>query len=190
MINYMQPFLLLPNRVWRTYQGGAILDTMEGKANGQDSHFPEDWVGSATRAINPGREDIADEGIGQALGADGQRYSMTQLYTSVPEDALGAAHVAAYGTEPYLLVKLLDSAMRLHIQAHPSVAWSQKHLNVNSGKTEAWWILQTRTDDAYVYMGFQKPPTSPEWKRIVDEQDLRVMNGCFEKVRRRRGAGR
>ncbi|MEM7532371.1 MAG: class I mannose-6-phosphate isomerase [Chloroflexota bacterium] len=181
-INYKQPFYLLPNRVWRTYQGGRVLDQMQGKPAPADSHFPEDWVGSATRAANPGREHLTDEGIGMAQTTSGETFTMAELYTTSPEEALGAAHVAAYGSQPYLLVKLLDSAMRLHIQAHPSVAWSQQHLGANSGKTEAWWILNTRTDDAYVLVGFQHPPSVAEWRRIVDEQDLEAMLACFERI--------
>ena len=30
MIDYDQPFEILPNRVWRTYRGGATLDEIEG----------------------------------------------------------------------------------------------------------------------------------------------------------------
>ncbi|MEZ4712341.1 MAG: class I mannose-6-phosphate isomerase [Caldilineaceae bacterium] len=181
-INYNQPFLLLPNRVWRTYEGGRVLDQIEGKTNPTDSHFPEDWIGSATRAINPGREHIADEGIGVAQSVDGNRFSMAQLFATSPVAALGAAHADAFGAQPQLLVKLLDSAVRLHIQAHPNVAWARRHLNSHSGKTESWWVLQTRTDDAYVYLGFQHPPTAQEWRRIVDAQDFDAMLACFERI--------
>ncbi len=181
-INYQQPFRLLPNRVWRTYQGGAVLDQLAGQAHPVDSHFPEDWVGSATRAVNPGREELTDEGIGQAEDAAGNRYRMSQLYTAQPELALGERHVAAYGAQPYLLVKLLDSAMRLHIQAHPSVAWAKAHLDASSGKTEAWWILHTRTADAYVYMGFQRPPTPAAWQQMIDRQDLAAIEACFDPI--------
>lgn len=185
-IDYEQPFELLPNRVWRTYKGGAMLDRMEGK-EGEDGHFPEDWVGSATRAANMGREDLPDEGVGRARGVDGVEYSMEALYQGEPEKALGAAHVKAYGVQPYLLVKLLDAAMRLHIQAHPSVAWAQKHLRADSGKTEAWWILGARQEQAWVYMGFQHAPTPEQWQRIIAAQDLAAMAACFEKVPVRAG---
>ncbi len=181
-INYHQPFILLPNRVWRTYQGGRVLDQIQGNPNPADSNFPEDWVGSATHAVNPGREALVDEGIGTAQTVDGTTVTMAALYTASPVDALGAAHVQAYGAQPQLLVKLLDSAMRLHIQAHPSVAWARQHLNANSGKTEAWWILQTRAADAYVYMGFQRPPTMAEWRRIIDEQDFDAMRAGFDPI--------
>ncbi|HIG57217.1 MAG TPA: hypothetical protein EYQ18_25130 [Candidatus Handelsmanbacteria bacterium] len=181
MIDYNQPFELLPNRVWRTYKGGAMLDQMQG-GEGEDGHFPEDWVGSATRAANMGREDLPDEGVGRARGGDAMEYTMEALYQGEPDKALGAAHVKAYGAQPYLLVKLLDAAMRLHIQAHPSAVWAKQHLAADSGKTEAWWILGARQEEAWVYMGFQHPPTPAQWKRIIDEQDLPAMAACFEKV--------
>lgn len=181
-IDYHQPFILPPNRVWRTYQGGRVLDELQGRGSPADSHFPEDWIGSATTAVNPGR-DVAGEGVGSARTIDGATYSMSQIYETSPEDALGAEHVEAFGVQPQLLVKLLDSGIRLHIQAHPNVRWAQQHLNADSGKTEAWWILKTRSEDAYVYLGFQHSPTVGEWRRIVAEQDFDAMLACFEQIR-------
>ncbi|NKB66948.1 MAG: hypothetical protein GKR89_07805 [Candidatus Latescibacteria bacterium] len=186
-IDYQQPFHLLSNRVWRSYRGGCTLDQIEGKEGPADGHFPEDWVGSATRAVNPGREHLADEGVGQARGCDGRICSMEELYTGDPQQALGRAHATAFGAEPRLLVKLLDSAMRLHVQAHPSAAWAQRHLNASSGKTEAWWILATRTDPAWVLVGFQRPPTEQAWRRMVEEQDLEAMLACFDRIAVRPG---
>ncbi|MBN2581437.1 MAG: class I mannose-6-phosphate isomerase [Planctomycetes bacterium] len=181
-IDYHQPFLLPSNRVWRTYLGGRLLDGIEGKGRPADSHFPEDWVGSATRAVNPGREHLADEGVGRAVACDGQTFSMADLYTQCPREALGPAHVEAFGPQPQLLVKLLDSAIRLHVQAHPSVAWARRHLGSDSGKTEAWWILGSREADPYVLLGFQRPPSPAAWRRMVAEQDIETMLACFDRV--------
>ncbi len=177
--NYHQPFALPPNRVWRSYTGGLLLDRIEGRESPTDSHFPEDWVGSATRAINPGRE---DEGIGTARGADGRSIRMDALYGDAPEAALGDEHVAAFGAQPQLLVKLLDSAVRLQMQAHPSVPWARRHLGASSGKTEAWWILDSRQPDPWVLLGFQRPPEPREWKRLMERQDVRGMLGCFDRI--------
>jgi len=53
---------LPPNRVWRTYLGGRTLDELASEVGGHvpvpafspaDTHFPEDWIASTTRAINP-----------------------------------------------------------------------------------------------------------------------------------------
>ncbi len=181
-IKYDQPFELLGNRVWRTYKGGAVLNRIAGKSDAEDDHFPEDWVGSATRAANAGREHMRDEGISRARAADGREYSMEEVYQTDPLQALGAEHLQAFGPHPQLLVKMLDAAMRLHIQAHPSVAWAQRHLQAQSGKTEAWYILQTRQPEAWVYLGFQQPPTPADWQRMVEAQDLAAIEACFEKV--------
>lgn len=181
-IRYDQPFELLSNRVWRTYKGGAVLDRIAGKSDGRDDHFPEDWVGSATRAANAGREHLRDEGISRARSADGREYSMEEVYQTDPQQALGAEHVQAFGAHPQLLVKMLDASMRLHIQAHPSVAWARRHLGAESGKTEAWYILETRQEEAWVYLGFQNPPTPAAWKQMIDAQDLSAIEARFEKV--------
>jgi len=181
-IDYRQPFELLPNRVWRTYSGGMLLDRIEGTAQPADGHFPEDWVGSATRAVNPRRETLVDEGVGSARTVDGRVRSMERIFGADPVAAMGATHVEAFGPQPQLLVKLLDSAMRLHVQAHPSVTWAMQHLDSTSGKTEAWWILESREPDPWVYLGFQRPPTPEAWRDIVDRQDIDAMTACFDRV--------
>ncbi len=59
-----------------------------------------------------------------------------------------------------VLVKFLDSSIRLHFQAHPTREFSQQYLNSNSGKAEAYYILKVREgiDNPYIYLGFQHPP--------------------------------
>lgn len=181
-MNYGQPFRLPPNRVWRTYIGGKLLDQIEGKEPAEDSHLPEDWIGSATRAVNPG-ERPPDEGIGWAEGADGSCIRLDELFGTSPEQTLGRAHVATFGSDPKLLVKVLDSADRLHIQAHPTAEWSRERLGGSSGKTEAWWVLDSRSDDSWVILGFQRPPAVGEWRRILERQDLDAMMACFDPIR-------
>ncbi len=97
---------------------------------------------------------------------------------------LGAEHVAKYGANTQFLLKFLDSAIRLHIQCHPTIPFAQKHLNSNSGKTEAYVILSIRDDvkDPYIYMGFQHPPEPAEFKRMIEEQDSEALLACFDKV--------
>ena len=180
-MNCNQPFRLLPTRVWRAYLGGRILDEIEGKPHPQDANFPEDWIGSATRAVNAGREEI-EEGISTAEGSDGSRIRMDNLFQGYPDEVLGAAHLKAFGSNPQLLVKYLDSSVRLHMQAHPSVEWSQRNLNDNKGKTEVWWILGSREPDPRVYFGFQRPPSPGEWGRMMKEQDCEGMLACFDSI--------
>jgi mannose-6-phosphate isomerase len=173
---------LPPNRVWRTYSGGLMLDLMEGRANPADGTFPEDWLGSTVRAINPGRA-ANDEGLARVLFSGGAAV-LADLVAADPEYFLGAAHVKRFGTNPMVLVKYLDSAVRLPFQAHPTVEFSRQHLNAESGKTEAYYILSTRPEVAepYIYLGFQHPPTRAELRRMIVEQDIAAMERCFEKI--------
>jgi mannose-6-phosphate isomerase len=171
------------NRVWRTYPGGMKLDLMEGKAQPADAHFPEDWIGSTTCAVNKGREHLTEEGLSKVRLA-GRKYILKALFEKEPLALLGAQHFKKYGANTQFLLKFLDSAIRLHIQCHPTIPFAQKHLNSNSGKTEAYIILNIRDEvtDPYIYMGFQNPPISGEFKRMIEEQDIDALLACFEKI--------
>ncbi|MBM4104014.1 MAG: mannose-6-phosphate isomerase [Planctomycetes bacterium] len=179
------PYILFlePNRVWRTYPGGKKLDIMEGKTQPEDTHFPEDWIGSTTRAVNKGREHLIEEGLSKVT-IGGETQTLKALCEKYPDALLGAAHVAKYGANTQFLLKFLDSAIRLHIQCHPTIPFAQKYLNSNSGKTEAYVILSIRDEvrEPYIYMGFQHPPEKAEFKRMIEEQDGKAMLSCFEKI--------
>lgn len=174
---------LKSNRVWRTYPGGKRLDQMEGATNPEDNHFPEDWIGSTTRAVNIGREHMIEEGLSKVtLG--GKTMTLKALCELMPEAMLGPEHVKKYGTNTQFLLKFLDSAIRLHIQCHPTIPFAQKHLNSNSGKTEAYVILSIRdnVENPYIYMGFQNPPSKEEFKKMIEDQNSEEILSCFEKI--------
>lgn len=174
--------LLPPNRVWRTYPGGATLDRLAGVTEPRDTHLAEDWIGSVTRATIPGREQH-DEGVAPVV-VGGITHDFRQLIDSDPDYFLGAPHVARYGASPMLLVKFLDSAIRLHFQCHPSREFARKFLNSPSGKTEAYHILGIRegVTAPYIYLGFQHPPEPADLRRWIETQDTAAMERCFEKI--------
>lgn len=182
-VNYKNRLLRLPqNRVWRSYQGGRILDSLIGKGNPSDSHYPEDWIGSVTAARNPDSQN-PNEGISTvALGE--KEWLLTDLIAIDPEYFLGADHVASYGLQPMVLVKLLDSAVRLQLQVHPTAAFANQHLSSNSGKAEAYYILGIRNEveEGYVYLGFQRPPGREKFKKWIEDQDLASIEGCFDRI--------
>lgn len=177
-----------PNRVWRTYLGGKTLDTLEGRPWPKDSHFPEDWIGSTTRAVNPDRPDVSDEGL-SSISLQGERVLFRDLVARDPGKMVGEDHYRRYGASTGFLLKLLDSAVRLHIQCHPTVAFAKEHLGSDSGKTEAYVILETRAEVArpYIYLGFQKPPTPRELRRAIEEQDIAALESFFEPIPVQRG---
>lgn len=182
-MNIPEILLLGPNRVWRTYPGGMRLDQMEGKESPLDEHFPEDWIGSTTRAVNKGREHLTDEGLSMVRIA-GKTLTLKSLCENEPNALLGTRHFEKYGANTQFLLKLLDSAIRLHIQCHPTIPFAKKYLNSSSGKTEAYVILNIREEvkDPYIYLGFQKPPDKEDFKRMIEEQDIEALLACFEKI--------
>lgn len=180
--------MLPPNRVWRTYLGGKTLDTLEGKINPKDGHFPEDWIASTTLAVNAGRENIQEEGLSM-VEIDGVVHKLKDIMERFPDDLLGPEHFRKYGANSQFLVKLLDSVIRLHIQAHPTVEFAGKYLQSNSGKTEAYIILGSRKDieEPFIYLGFQHPIPREEFKNAVMNQDTTKLLSCFEKIPVRTG---
>ena len=175
--------LLEANRVWRTYSGGKCLDVLEGKLVPADGHFPEDWVASTVKATNIGREQFHNEGYSQ-VQIDGTSYLLKELFERYPREFLGDEHFNKYGANTQFLTKLLDSSIRLHLQAHPTIQFSQKYLNSNSGKTEAYVILSAREEikNPYVYVGFQHPLSRDDFKNAVERQDIPRMISCFERI--------
>jgi mannose-6-phosphate isomerase len=175
--------LRLPsNRIWRTYPGGLMLDMMEGNPSPADGSFPEDWISSMVKAINP-LSQKENEGLARVVFPGGEAV-LAELVTADPEYFLGAAHLKRFGTNPMVLVKYLDAAVRLPFQVHPTVNFSRAHLNANSGKTEAYYILSTRPEVAepYIYLGFQRPPSRAELRRMILEQDMVALERCFDKI--------
>lgn len=175
------PILFEANRVWRSYLGGALLDRMENKDNPVDTHYPEDWIGSTTLAKNPGAVD-PDEGL-SVCNIGGDRRLFRDLLAENPEFYLGEHHTRTVGAELGILVKYLDSAVRLHIQAHPTAAFARKYLNTTYGKAEAYYILSVRPGaDAHVLLGFQRPPGREELRDWIVNQRLTRLRRAFDPI--------
>ena len=140
--------------------------SMDGREHPVDSHFPEDWIGSTTRAVNKGREHLTEEGLSKVTIGD-ETLTLKALLEKKPNRyARSSDTFEKYGANTQFLLKFLDSAIRLHIQCHPTIPFAQKHLNSNSGKTEAYVILSIREEvkDPYIYMGFQNPPAKADFR--------------------------
>ncbi len=171
------------NRVWRTYQGGKQLDLIEGKQNPKDSNFPEDWIGSTIEAHNVGREHIS-EGLAMVTNDIGQTLPFRDLLTKEQLYYLGTDGNSVRSMDDIPLVKYLDSATRLHFQAHPTRAFAQERLDSPRGKTEAYVILEIRADvsDPYIYAGFQRSPSREQLKEWIERQDIASIEKCFDRI--------
>lgn len=178
------PLKLKSNRVWRTYSGGAMLEAWQGESQPRDSEYPEEWVGSAVRAVNAGR-DAPNEGLSLVRLPDGTDVPLTHFIKQNPAAYLGQKHAEKYQSNPALLVKLLDASERLTIQVHPDREFAMREFQSPFGKTEAWYILGGREiggEEPSVLMGF-KPYITPEiWKELFDKQDTKGMREALHRV--------
>ncbi len=156
---------LKENRVSRSYLGGKNIDLFLGKTKSEISLFPEDWTASLTSAYNS--TDGHVEGLGETV--DGEKLT----------DLLGDG-------KPNILVKLLDSAERLVIQAHPTVPFAKKFLNNDFGKTECWFFLDCEPD-ACVYIGFKEGALRSEWEKAFFENDSKKMLSMLHRLPVKKG---
>jgi len=184
----MPCYKILPNRVWRTYRGGRLLDALSLKANAVDDHFPEDWIGSTVRAVNVGREELV-EGYTKVQDSQGNTSLLADILSTNPAEMLGTEHVREFGSQLGFLVKFLDAGIRLHIQAHPDRAFSRLHLQSNAGKAEGYYILATREEepDPCVYLGFKQPVTRERLQQLVEDQNIDSMLELLHKITVRPG---
>ena len=178
------PMLLAPNRVWRMYKGGAMIDRLKGVADPKDSEFPEEWVGSTVQASNPGTHYRHGEGLALVSANIPEPVSIKNIIERYPEEILGAQHVKAHGTNSALLVKLLDAAERLIIHAHPTKAFAKDHLNSCFGKTEAWFVLETRpeVEEPYVLIAFKQDVSRQRYREMLNRQDVSEMMRVMHRV--------
>ena len=147
------PIFFERNRVGRVYSGGRLFADFFGD-EAKDGFFPEEWIASRVRAINKvpngekeGVSRVKEENAEQENGGS-NGIGFDELLERYPEEMLGKSG------KMRILVKILDSAVRLPAQAHPDKAFSRKYFHSEYGKTESWVILGTRPG-ARIYFGFQ-----------------------------------
>ena len=161
----MDPIVLGPNQLHRFYRGGAAITGLRGIPH-EDEFAPEDWVGSATSVFG-------SESVGLTTLPDGQ--TLRDAIVRDPEAFLGPEHAERFGPDPALLVKLLDSGQRLPLHCHPGRDFARRHLDCPYGKTEAWVIVEARSPEPFVHLGFRHdvdPSTLTDWVTRQDSEAI------------------
>lgn len=169
---YEKPVFFEKNRVWRVYTGGALFAELFGD-DSVDGYEPEEWVASSVRALNKVSKG-EKEGISRIRDTEVYFDDLLKMY---PAEMLGDRK------EFGVLIKFLDSAIRLPIQAHPDKAFSKKYFQSDYGKTESWIVLATRPG-ASLYFGFKEKLTKEEFIKAVEqsETDKTVMEPLLNRV--------
>jgi mannose-6-phosphate isomerase len=170
------PLFFERNRVFRVYEGGKLFHDFFGD-EAVDGNLPEEWIASKVKALNREMR-YPDEGLSKILGGD---ETFASLLANHPEEMTG-------GKGFDILVKILDSAVRLPAQTHPDPAFSRKHFASNHGKTECWVILATRPG-AKLFFGFKEGVTEADLRAAVEksEQPGDAFSGLLQEVEAKAG---
>jgi mannose-6-phosphate isomerase len=163
---------LPPNPVFRFYKGGAGIDRFRDVEPGSGPGAPEDWVASTTTSFGNATEGLASLEDGRVI---------RDVIAADPVAFLGADHVADLGSNPGLLVKLLDAGERLAVHFHPGREFAREHLHSDFGKTEAWLILEAEPG-AHMHLGLREPIEPETLRRWVREQNSDEMLAALNKV--------
>jgi mannose-6-phosphate isomerase len=174
----MKPVVLPPNQLRRFYKGGPRIDALRGEPQGEDGR-PEDWVGSTARSWGSETEGLSRLADGTVL---------KEAIEANPEAYLGPEHVARHGSDPALLVKLLDAGERLPVHYHPGRRFASEHLGLRYGKTESWLILEA-DPGAAVHVGLKEPLDLETARRWLAEQDAGAMLDALHEVPVQAGDG-
>jgi mannose-6-phosphate isomerase len=167
----VKPLLLPPNVLRHFYAGGERIARLRGLSLDSD-HMPEEWLGAVNTAFGHGERGLSrlEDGslVRDAIAAD-------------PHAFLGPEHTARFGSDPGLLVKLLDAGQRLPVHFHPGRPFAHKQLGSPHGKTEAWLILEAEPGAA-VHLGFTRAIEPGELREWMRTQDAAAMLGVMHEL--------
>lgn len=151
----------------RPYRGGPQIANFRGTAVTAND-VPEDWIASTTPLFGRHRLGLSELPDGRLL---------TEAIEADPLTWLGAQHVAAFGTNPRLLTKLLDAGERLFVHAHPNDHFAARHHFAN-GKAEAWFVLT----GGPVHLGLREPVTTDALLQLAIDQDTERLLGLLHET--------
>ena len=174
--HFQSPLFFERNRVFRVYEGGKLFHDFFGD-EAVDGNLPEEWIASKVKALNKEMR-TPDEGLSRIRG---EETTFASLLASNPEEMTN-------GNGFDILVKILDSAVRLPAQTHPDPDFSRKHFASNHGKTECWVILATRPG-AKLFFGFKEGVSEADLRLAVkkSEQPGDAFSGLLQEVEAKAG---
>lgn len=156
---YDFPIFFEKNRVFRVYTGGKLFADFFSD-DSTESNYPEEWVVSAVHALNEGSTDEY-EGISKIKG---ENLYLNEALDKYKKELIGERDSIE------ILTKILNSSIRLPVQAHPDKDFSRRYFNSKYGKEESWIILGTEPG-AKVFYGFKDGVTTEQFERAISDSD-------------------
>ena len=184
-MNLVNPIFFSPNRVWREYTGGLLLDRFVGAVGDGDGHFPEDWLASTERADNGENSQREDEGLGRICGeGPGDGPMLVDLFAENAESLLGAEHVAKFGKSLAMQCKLVDPAVPQPVQCYPAPSGGSTEHDDGDG-CEAWYILGTRRisgREPHVLVGVKEGTNAKAFSEAVKAPRIEAVESMLHRL--------
>lgn len=184
------PHLLELNRVERLYTGGSLLDKWQKLEINKDSTLSEEFIASTIEYMGP-KKDVIENGISRTKLSDGTYINLQKLINLDKKAFLGERYYNKCDQNQMgVLARVGDTTVRLVMQVHPTRVGARRYLNFPTGKTEAWYIVDTREEDGFkpcFYAGFKKHVTKSLWRKLFEEQDVSGMLDCLHKIEIKKG---
>jgi mannose-6-phosphate isomerase len=152
----LHPLLFKPIYQYRLWGGRRLSKLLK-------EPLPEGPVGEAW--ILSDRDDHA------SIVTNGlfEGYSLTQLFEQYPENIMGKL-ASSFDRFP-LLLKFLDAKEVLSVQVHPSDDQKEYIPPGDTGKTEAWVVLETGAK-SLIYSGLKPGTTAETLRKGLDEHKV------------------
>jgi mannose-6-phosphate isomerase len=151
----------------RPFRGGPQIADFRGTTV-TDNDVPEDWIASTTPLFGRDRLGLTELPDGRLL---------IDAIEADPVTWLGPQHVAAFGSNPRLLTKLLDAGERLFVHAHPDDEFAARH-HFTNGKAEAWFVLT----GGPVHLGLREPVSTADLLQLAVDQDTDQLLGLLHET--------
>ncbi len=178
-----QPWILIQNEI--RAEGGRELERFRGLPNPRDTqNGAEAWIGSVTSA-NGATPDHPFLGQSEVCLPDGSHRYLSQVIAENPSEILGPKHMAVFGRDLGILLKMLDAKAPFLLQCHPSREVAKRLWNSNYGKEECWHVLSVRGDMAekpYILLGFRPGVTRKAFEQAYHAQDMAAMEQMCHKI--------
>ncbi|MFO8010441.1 MAG: type I phosphomannose isomerase catalytic subunit [Dehalococcoidia bacterium] len=104
---------------------------------------------------------------------DDLKIPLTEAVAQLSEELLGREIYQEFGGQLPVLVKFLDAREDLSVQVHPSDEIAAELGENDTGKTEAWLVLQSEPG-AVLYLGFKENVDKDEFERDLTAPDVNI----------------
>ena len=190
-MNLVNPIFFAPNRIWREYTGGLMLDRFVGAADSGDGNFPEDWLAATEKADNGENSQREDEGLGRICEEDfDDGGKLVDLLAENAESLLGSEHVANFGRHLAMQCKFVDPAVSLPVQCYPAPSGDPGEHDHDTGAPEACYIMGTRQvsgKDPYLLIGFKEGTTAEAFSEAVRSRSAEAVESMLHRLQTRPG---